>query len=66
MGTAVPRAGLVHAGDFDAFLELVRRHENASSDLFDSAFEFYLRIARTAKVETGLEGYSPRPPASSG
>lgn len=50
-------AGLADPGDFDAFVELVRRHENASDALFDSAFEFYLEAARHAGVATGLDNY---------
>lgn len=46
--------GIVEPSDPAAFVELVRNEERASGDLVHSAFEYYLALAKTVGVDTGL------------
>ena len=46
--------GVAEESDYDAFLELVRNHQRAGGALVESAFEYYLSLAKASGIETGL------------
>jgi hypothetical protein len=46
--------GVAEASDLDAFLELIKSQQKASGDLVESAFSYYLSLAKASGVNTGL------------